>query len=86
MARGVYLARLQDDLSRSTMSSPMEEEFQPMWCQSWSVSDLSRIHRRECVAQFDARQHSWVGVASSPGGVARVAAGRIESACVCDIS
>ena len=45
-----------------------------------------RTHRRECVAQFDARQshRSWVGVASSPGGVARVAAGagRVEK-CVC---
>ena len=29
------------------MSGPMEEEFQPTWCQSWSVSDL-------CVVQFDA--------------------------------
>ena len=42
MERGV-LHGCKDDLSRSTMlpwSKTRVPEFQPTWCQSWSVSDL----------------------------------------------
>ena len=75
------------------MSGPMEQD-QSSRIPADVVSELERLRsqvaeRRECVAQFDVLQshESWVGVASSPGGVARVAAGagRVESACVRDI-
>ena len=89
------LARLQDELSRSTMSGPMEQDqssrIQPTWCPSWSVSDL-RLQNSQARMRCKFLMHaSRTEVGSELHQVqvefARVAAGagRVESACVSHI-